>query len=389
MNGARILYLVSEDWYFCSHRLPIARAARRSGFEVCVLTRLNQHIEPILREGFRPLPLRIRRGSRSLLDSGATILDIARTYRRERPDLVHHVNLKMCLLGTIAALLAGVPRVVNALTGMGYLFTADTLDARILRGLVIRLLRLLMRWNTAHLIVQNRDDLRMVLAHRLADAERTVLIPGSGVDLRRFTPRMEPAGTPIVTFVGRMLRDKGVHEVVEAARILKQRGHAVRFALVGPTDPENPRSLTERELNAWLAAGLIEWWGYRSDIASVWADSTIAVLPSYREGLPKSLLEAAACGLPIVATDVPGCRDLIGHGNDGLLVPPRDATALADAVEKLLHSPALRLTLGNNARARAVREFSEEIVAEQTLRLYERLLGGQETRTIHPEGVAG
>jgi glycosyltransferase involved in cell wall biosynthesis len=346
-------------------------------------------VEPILREDFRPLPLKIRRGSRSLVDSGATILDIARTYRRERPDLVHHVNLKMCLLGTVAALLAGVPRVVNALTGMGYLFTADTLDARVLRAIVVRLLRRLMVRDTAHLIVQNRDDLRMVLDHRLSAADRAVLIPGSGVDLRRFTPRTEPTGIPVVTFVGRMLRDKGVRELVEAARILKHRGRAVRFVLVGPTDPENPRSLTERELTDWCAAGLVEWWGYRSDIEAVWAESTIAALPSYREGLPKSLLEAAACGLPIVATDVPGCRDLIGHRSNGLLVPPRDAVALADAVDELLRDPALRQRLGSKARIRAEQEFSEEIVAEQTLRLYERLLYGRKARSPHPEGVAG
>ncbi len=374
MAAAKILYLVSEDWYFCSHRLPMARAARDAGYEVVVLTRLNEHVEPIAREGFRPLPLRLKRGSLNPFGSAATVLDIARTYRRERPDLVHHVNLKMCLLGSAAARLAGVPRIVNALTGLGFVFTAEGLRAGVLRVLVLTALRTLSSRPSVRVVVQNRDDYEMVVTRRIAGSDRVAIVPGSGVDVRRFCVRPEPDGPPTVTFVGRMLHDKGIREIVDAARLLRRRGRTVRFVLVGPTDPENPQSIAAETLARWTADGLVDWVGYREDIPAVWADATLAVLPSYREGMPMSLLEAAASGRPLIATDVPGCRDLVRHGETGLLVRPRDPTALADAIERLIDAPELRHALGRAARARAESGFSDAVVADATVRLYRSLL---------------
>lgn len=377
MQGAKILYLVSEDWYFCSHRLPIARAARDAGMDVVVLTRLNDHADAITAEGFRAIPLRLRRGSRNPFRAIATIRDIARTCRRERPDLVHHVNLKMCLLGSIAALWARPPHVVNALTGLGSLFTTDRLDARLVRRVVLAALRALDRLTGAAVIVQNRDDRAMALRRHLAPADRITLIPGSGVDIRRFAPRPPPlsGGAPVVTYVGRMLADKGLRELADAARLLKRRGREVRIILVGPTDPENPQSLSPQELQGWVAEGVLEWHGYRSDVAAVWAESTIAVLPSYREGMPKSLLEAAASAVPAVATDVPGCRDLVVDGETGILVAPRDAPALADAIDRLLAAPELAAAMGRAARSRAETHYADSAIAAATLGLYARMLG--------------
>lgn len=373
-SGAKILYLVSEDWYFCSHRLPIARAARDAGMEVVVLTRLNDHVDVIAAEGFRAIPLRLRRGSRNPFAALSTIRQIVGAYRRDRPDLVHHVNLKMCLLGTIAALWARPPHVVNALTGLGSLFTSERMDARLLRTAVLASLRVLNRLTGAAVIVQNPDDQAMALRRQLAPAERIVLIPGSGVDIRRFSPRPPPpAGQPpVVTYVGRMLADKGLRELAEAARLLKRRSRVIRFILVGSTDPENPQSLSTEELAAWVEEGLVEWHGYCSDIPQVWAETTIAVLPSYREGMPKSLLEAAASAVPAVATDVPGCRELVVDGETGLLVPPRDAPALADAIEHLLAAPELATAMGRAARSRAEAHYADAIIAAATLELYER-----------------
>lgn len=375
MVRPKIIYLVSEDWYFCSHRLPVARAARDAGWEVVVLTRLNEHVETIRAEGFRALPLRLKRGSRNPLSSLASVANIAAAYRRERPDLVHHVNLKMCLLGSLAARLTHVPRVVNGLTGMGYLFTADDGRSRPLRTTVLTSLRVLGNLPAVRLIVQNQDDLKMLLDRRVAAQQNTVLIRGSGVDLVRFRPWPEPAASiPTVTYVGRMLADKGLHELAEAARLLQRRGRRLRIALVGPTDPENPQSLDPATLRRWHAEGVVDWLGYRADIADLWAQSAIGVLPSYREGLPKSLLEAAACARPLIATDVPGCRDLVRDGENGLLVPPKDPAALADAIERLLASPELRQRLGRAARATVETEFSEEAVVDATLALYRSLM---------------
>ncbi|MCW5700230.1 MAG: glycosyltransferase family 4 protein, partial [Rhodospirillales bacterium] len=374
MSAPKILYLVSEDWYFCSHRMPMARAAKQRGIEVVVLTRLNAHGEEIRAEGFRPIPLKLRRGSRNPFAAVATILDITRCYRRERPDLVHHVNLKMCLLGSIAAVLARVPRVVNALTGLGYLFTTQGTGVRLLRSVVLAGLRILNRLTAATIVVQNTDDRDLVVGRRVAAADHVVLIPGSGVDIRRFSPQPPASGVPRVTYVGRMLADKGLRELAEAARLLKQNGRSVHVVMVGPVDAENPQSLTEIEIQTWVREGILEWRGYQADIPRIWAESTIAVLPSYREGMPKSLLEAAASAVPMVATDVPGCRALVVDGETGLLVPVRNAAALAEAIDRLLASPELRDIMGRNARARAEACFADDIIADVTARLYECLL---------------
>ncbi|TVR79278.1 MAG: glycosyltransferase family 1 protein [Rhodospirillales bacterium] len=371
----KILFLVSEDWYFCSHRLPVARAARDQGWEVVVLTRLAEHEDMIRAEGFRPVPLLLRRGSRHPGDAIRTIRHIAGVYRQERPDLVHHVNLKMCLLGGVAARMAGVPRVVNGLTGMGFLFAGDSLSNRMLRSAVLAAFRPLSRWDGAHLIVQNGDDLAFLQARAVAVPGRTHLIRGSGVDVDRFRPAPEPEGVPMLTYVGRMLADKGLNELAAAARLLHARGRDCRVVLVGPTDPENPQSLDPATLEGWQKEGILEWWGRRDDIPAVWAESTVAVLPSYREGLPKALLEAAAAGRPLIAADVPGCRDLVRDGVDGILVPPRDPEALADAIDMLLQAPDLRVRYGASARQRATAEFSEAVITAQTLEVYTTLLG--------------
>ena len=367
-----LLYLITEDWYFWSHRLPIARAARDAGWEVLVATRVGSHGERIEQEGFRLIPIKMRRRSLAPWWEIATVAELIGIYRRERPDLVHHVAMKPVLYGSLAAALAGVPAVVHALAGMGYIFTSSGVKARLLRPLIRTAFRWLLDGSHSRLILQNPDDVAVMTKATVAP-ERVVLIRGSGVDTEAFAQSDEIDGTPVAVMVSRMLWDKGVGELVEAARLLQRRGVPLRVVLVGSPDPENPASIPERQLRDWDASGDVAWWGERSDVANIWANCHIAVLPSYREGLPKSLLEAAACGRPLVATDVSGCREVVRDGATGLLVSPRDARALADALARLARDRDMRRRMGAAARGLVAREMSEQVVVAQTVALYRSL----------------
>ena len=372
----KLLFLVTEDWYFCSHRLPIARAARDAGFEVVVVTRVDTHGDTITQEGFRLIPLRMRRRSKNPIRELAAVLEIINIYRRERPDLVHHVALKPVLYGALAARITGMPAVVNALAGLGYVFSSGQLRARIIKRFVRAAFRALLNRQNSVVLLQNPDDRRMLIESKTILPERTALIRGSGVDIQRFSPSPElDDGSVMVTLVARMLRDKGILEFVEASKLLRQRGRQFRAVLVGTPDPANPTSISASQLEAWQAEGLIEWWGQQDDIPGVWAESHIAVLPSYREGLPKTLLEAASCGRAIIASNVPGCREIVQHEKNGLLVPVKDPKALADAICRLIENPELRRQMGHEGRKLVEKEFAETIVVKQTLGLYQSMLG--------------
>ena len=371
----KLLFLVTEDWYFCSHRLPLARAAKAAGYEVVVATRVSAHADAITAEGFKLVPIGLRRSGRNPWRELKAILEIVGIYRRERPDLVHHVALKPVLYGAIAARLAHVPAVVNALAGLGFVFASASRKARLLRPWVAGALRLSVDADDSALIVQNPDDRKMLVEAGIVKAARIRLIRGSGVDIRRFAPSPEPAGTPLVMLPSRLLWDKGVGEFVAAAGLLRERGAEARFALVGDGDPGNPATIPEGRLRAWQAEGAVEWWGRREDMPAVLSSAAIVCLPSYREGLPKVLLEAAACGRPLVATDVPGCREIVIDGGNGLLVPPRDAPALAEAIGRLIKEPGLRADMGRRGRELVEAQFSEERVVAQTLAVYRELAG--------------
>ncbi|MBN4079183.1 glycosyltransferase family 4 protein [Beggiatoa alba] len=373
----KLLYFVTEDWYFCSHRLPIARAARDAGCEVVVATHVDAHGGTITREGFRLIPLQMRRRSKNPLRELAAVLEIISIYRRERPDLVHHVALKPVLYGALAARFTGVSAVVNALAGLGYVFSSSQSRARILKRFVRAAFRALLNRQNSVVLLQNPDDQRMLIESKTILPERTALIRGSGVNIQRFRPSPElDDGSVMVTLVARMLRDKGILEFVEASRFLRQQGVQFRAVLVGTPDPDNPTSISVSQLEAWQAEGLIEWWGKNNDIPSVWVQSHIAVLPSaYGEGVPMSLIEAAACGRPIITTDMPGCREIVQHEKNGLLVPIKDSKALADAICRLIENPGLRRQMGQEGRKLVEKEFSEAVVVEQTLKLYQSMLG--------------
>ncbi len=372
----RLLYLVSEDWYFLSHRLPLALAAREAGWRVGVACRDSGRGEAIRAAGLDLFPLPIRRAGLNPLADLVLVKRLTALYRRQRPAIVHQVAMKPVIHGSLAARLAGVPGVVNALAGLGFLFSSNSRKARLLRPLARRGLGLALQGPGRHLIVQNPDD-RDLLRAAFGLPEGVVhLIPGSGVDLETFTPRPFPAGPPVVMLASRLLWDKGVGEFVAAARLLRGRGVAARFVLVGAPDPGNPASVPEGQISAWTKEGVVEHWGRREDMPATLARARMVCLPSYREGLPKVLLEAAACGRPVIASDAPGCCDALIPGETGLLVPAGEAAALAERIQTLLGDPVLCGTLGGRARRLAEARFGVERVIRATLALYEELISG-------------
>lgn len=375
-EAPRLLFVVTEDWYFVSHRLPLATAALRAGFRVAVATRVQEHAAPIADAGVELIELkRWRRSSLNPLLEVAAVAELAGVIRRWRPDIVHLVALKPVLYGGLAARLGGAAARVNALAGLGFVFVQGRVLARLLRPLV----KLAFRWTLGGertlTIVQNPDDRDLLVRERLVEASHLRLIRGSGVDLHRFAEAEPPLGKPIVLLMSRMLWDKGVAEFVEAARRARARGADARFVLVGDPDPENPAAIPRETLTTWAESGVIEWWGQRNDAPVVLAQARIVVLPSYREGLPKVLLEAAATGRPMIATDVPGCREVIEPGVTGLLVPARDSVELADAIVQLLADPERCRQMGRRARQLAEREFGVEVVVTRTLGVYREMLG--------------
>ncbi|HET7911975.1 MAG TPA: glycosyltransferase family 4 protein [Pseudolabrys sp.] len=368
----RLLYVVSEDWYFLSHRLPMARAARAAGYEVHVATRVVDGAKAIEAEGFRLHAIPFARGGVGPLAALRTIAALRRIHRNVRPVLAHHVALQAAVFGSLAAI-GRRTTCVNALTGFGFTFISENIKARLLKPLIVFLLRFLcMRGNNVAL-VQNPDDRNALLSLGIA-ADHIALIPGSGVDVERLQPSAEPAGTPTVAFVGRLLEDKGIRPLVAAIRQLQERGTAINLLIAGDMDPANPSSVKAAELHEWTRSPGITWAGHVNDISEIWAKSHIAALPSRREGLPKALLEAAACGRPMVATDVPGCREVVIEGKTGLLVRLDDRNALADAIGKLAASASLRARYGAAARILAVEKFSAAAIGRQTMQLYDRLL---------------
>lgn len=372
----KIIFFVTEDWYFCSHRLPIATAARDAGFDVIVATRVNAHAGCIKKEGFRLIPLKIRRKSKNPIRELAALLEIIKIYRRERPELVHHVALKPVLYGALAARITGVPVAINALAGLGYVFSSNEPRAKLLKFFIRTAFRILLNRQNNVVLLQNPDDQRMLIESDTIFKEHTALIRGSGVDTLRFNQSQESEQRPImVVLVARMLRDKGVLEFVEACSHLKRHGTRLRAILVGTPDQDNPTSIPHSQLKTWQDEGLVEWWGQMENIPDVWAQSHIAVLPSsYGEGVPMSLIEAAACGRPIITTDMPGCREIVQHEKNGLLVPVRDPRALADAIRLLIENPDLRVKMGQAGRKLVEEEFAEPIVVGQTMKLYQSML---------------
>jgi len=380
-----LLYLVTEDWYFLSHRLPMALAAKRAGYDVHVATRVQNGGGAIREHGFALHPLAWRRGSFSPIDLISIVREIRRLYQDLAPSLVHHVALQPALVGSLAA--AGLPIVrINALAGLGYGFTSATLKGRLLRLVLAPIVRFLLGHSRSAVLVQNPDDRGAMEALGIS-GDRIFLVPGSGVDVDRLTPLPEPAAPVTAAFVGRLLDDKGLGVLMEAHDLLVERGEDIRLLIAGERDPANPASFSESRIERWRRRPGVEFLGQVADIREVWSRAHIAVLPSRREGLPKSLLEAAAFGRPIVATNVPGCREIARENVNALLVPVDDAAALAQAIARLAHDAELRRRFATRGRALVEREFSSERIGSEMVAIYDQLSGVE--RQPLPDAAVG
>jgi len=364
----RLLYVVNEDWAFLLNRLPMARAARKAGFEVHVATRVNDGARAIEAEGFTLHPIPLQRGGISPLSAIPAILALRKITRRIKPDIAHHSGLQCCVFGSIAALGKPFPY-VSALTGMGYVFTSATWRTRLLRTILKWLLPPILNRPGDVVLVQNPDD-RAALADLGIKKERIVLIPGSGVDTDALQPLPEPDGPITYGFAGRLLTDKGIRALVAAHDIVRAQGLQANLLIAGNPDPANPASVSVEEVNEWTRRLGITWLGHVKDISSLWKRCHFAILPSHREGLPGSLMEAAACARAMIATDAPGCREIVIDDQTGLLVPIEDPQALAQAIVKLATSPDLRARYGNAARELVVSKLSAKIIGEQIVQLY-------------------
>lgn len=369
-----ILFVTNVEWFFLSHRLPLARAMQRQGARVVIAAADTGRVPEITAEGFEFVALPFSRRGINPLAELRTLVAIVALYRRLRPDLIHQISIKPVLYGSLAARLAGRPPLVNAISGLGHLFAEGNIPV-IARRLVESVYRIALGGRRTRTVFQNPEDRDEFVRRGLVPLQRTVLVRGSGVDCAHFAARAEPPGDPIVMFAGRLLWEKGFGEFVEAARRVRQGGSAARFVLVGPADDDNPTAVTRAQIVPHVEAGVIEWWGPRRDMPEVLASSAIVVLPTfYKEGLPKVLLEAAAAGRPLVATDIPGCREIVRHGVNGFLIPTRDPAALTQRVEELLAAPALRQRFGAASRRIAVEEFSEGRVVSEIVGVYDELL---------------
>jgi glycosyltransferase involved in cell wall biosynthesis len=373
----RLAFVVNNADFLVSHRLVLVKGALAAGYEVLAIAPEGPGRRTLEEAGARFLPWRLERTGQRAHAEALSVAHLASLYARHRPDLVHHVTIKPMLYGSLAARLTGVRGVVNAVSGLGYVFLSSGLKAAVRRQVLGVAYRAALSGANTRVILQNDDDERELRELGLLGDAKVVKIRGSGVNLAQFPERPPPTTEPpLVVLPARMLADKGVEEFVNAARLLRERKVPVRMALVGGEDEGNPAGLARVTLEAWDADGVIEWWGHRADMPHVFEQAAIVCLPSYREGMPRALLEAAAMGRAIVTTDVPGCRDAVAGGAIGRLVPARDARKLADALEALLLNPTERGELGRAAALHARQNFSEDHVLDQHLQLYAELIRG-------------
>jgi glycosyltransferase involved in cell wall biosynthesis len=361
-----VLLFANTDWYLYNYRLPLIRAIKERGDQVTLLSPPGRYTQALEKEGFRWLPFPFERKGMNPFEELFTIFRLVAIFRREKPDLVHLFTIKPVLYGSIAARMTGVSHAVNSITGLGYIFSNAIF---LLRVFVIMFYRLSL--SKTSVIFQNTDDLQYFVQNRIISNHQATLIPGSGVDVNVFHPVREPDGEPVVLIAGRLLRSKGIPEFVNAARQLRSEGIQATFVIVGEPYPDNPDSILPSELASWQEEGVIEAWGWHDDMAEVLAKSSLVCLPTtYKEGLPRLLLEAGASSRPVIATDIPGCRMVVRDGENGLLIPPGNQIALVTALKTLIQDPGLRQSMGARGREIVEQGFSVNQVIARTFDVY-------------------
>mgnify|MGYP006162684721 CR=1 FL=1 len=373
-KSRKILFVIVEDKYFISHRLHLAMHAMERGYEVGLLCKNSKYKDFLKNQGIKVFDWSLVRGSFNLFSEVRAFFEILMTLLRFSPNLIHAVALKPVIYSSFASKLVFLKSRVFALGGLGFIFSSQKVLAKILRPFIILLLRFAFSGRKSRLIIQNIDDARTLIDFRVVKEEKIDLIKGAGVDTDIFSFVEETAPIPEVILPARLLWDKGVGEFVEAARILNRQGIKAKFSIVGEIDPHNPECIPQQQIDDWKKEGIVQVLGFKDNMVKCIQECSIVCLPSYREGLPKSLLEAASCGRPIVTTDVPGCREVVQDGVNGYLVPSKDTALLADSLSKLITDRDLRRTMGIKGREIIKRELSAEIVSIKTERVWDNLI---------------
>lgn len=363
----KIIISATTSWNLYNSRLNLAKALRKHEQDVVLLSPHDKYSQTLLKLGYRweNWPLEPR-GTR-LLKEMRSFLFLIWFYRREKPDLVHHFTPKGVVYGSLAAKLAGIKRIYNTITGLGYAFSAKA--PPLLKKLFLFLYpRALAKTQT---IFQNPEDQNLFLERKITNSDNSVLIRSSGIDIDRFKFTPEQQGSVTVMLPARFVKEKGLTNFVDAARVLRERGNSVQFVLVGRSEPDQPSAIPHEKINIWVKNGLVHWWGWQENMEMIYPKAHIVCLPTfYNEGVPKVLIEAAACGRPLIATDVPGCREIVKDGHNGILVPPKNSMELANAIELLASDSSLRKKMGENSRRLAVDNFSTKEVVQAYLVLY-------------------
>lgn len=375
----RMIFLLNDAKFLLSHRLEFASAMRDAAYEMHIICACKEPdiIDFFAAEKFYFHPLSITRSGLNPFKELFAFISIYRLFRKIKPDIVYTVSIKAVIYGGLIARITGIKAVLVTISGLGYVFINKSIKARLFQKLSLFFYKIAFRHKNIKVIFQNRDDMGYFLSIPVIEKDKALLIKGVGVNLTEFHPSSDEPEEPIrVAMVARLLRDKGVYEFIEAAKIIKARNYNITMQLVGEIDPQNPASLTTAEIESLVAEKVVVWDGHSNEIANIYRKSHIACLPSYREGLPKSLMEALACGLPIVTTDVPGCREIICDGTNGIIVPAQDGEAIAEAIIKLAKNPVMRQSMRIASRAIAENEYNVHKITEQMLRIANELTTG-------------
>ena len=374
MCDIRLLFVVNTLSFFLSHRYPIAEKALQEGYEVHVACSVDTPMDDLQSHGLYIHPIPLHRSSISLFSNAVTFFYLLHLFIKLRPNIVHLVTIKPIIFGGLAARVTAIPAVVASISGLGFIYTSDGFMALCRKKFVNLAYRIALSHSNINVIFQNDEDRKIILSSTGLNKENTKLIKGSGVDLDRYAFSPMPSGIPIVAFIARLLKDKGLLEFLKAAEEFAELGISARFIVVGQMDTDNPASVTWEVLNPFIKNQAIEFWGHRDNINDIIRACSIVVLPSYREGFPKTLMEAAACGRPIVTTDVPGCRDAIIDGKSGVLVPPKNIKALRNAIANLIRHPKNCTSFGKAGRALAETEFDINFIVAKHMSLYSSML---------------
>ena len=371
MFKVKLFIVVNVDWFFLSHRLPIALAAQSNGFDVTVVAQDTGYKDDIIDHGLRFIDLPFNRSKFSIFQDIRTILLLQKLYLKKQPDLVHHITIKPVLYGSLAARLTKTRNVVNAISGLGHVFISNNISTIILRKFVKTLYRFSFYNINQKVIFQNTYDKKIFLKSNIVNTNQTKLIRGSGVNISEFKYIPEPKDQMVILFAARLLKTKGIDVFIKAAKIIKSEKTSTVFIIIGRFDHNNPARVLEKEIINLQNDGLIEYWGNVKNVADIIAKSNIVCLPTYYgEGVPRILIEAASCGRAIITTDVPGCNDIVQQNINGLLIPPHNVDALVDSIKLLINNNRLRRSMGRRGRTRVKNHFNIDLIVQQHKDVY-------------------